>query len=257
MRKFYLLIGILTMACVEIQLNAQVNENSGLWYWGVSSSITPSVDTELQSIDIIRSDNNDAWDDYIFDYVEGTFYTWNIGLCVERRVLNNKLALFSGLQYTSVVSGVDSEDYSSSDFMLINVSSSNETVEYLKVRSLSQNTHYIGVPIGLKYIPLSDHFVNMYIKSVVDINFLIDHKIDTEFVNASMEKYNSKVESLISNPTSVYTTFSFKGGVKLGKIGRPNINIEMGPTFLLSDDPSSITTSEVGFSFQLNVLLPF
>ncbi len=237
-------------------VNAQEQKTESNWSWGIYTGITPHLDTELKTFDFIRKEN-EVWDDYYFDYVEGTFYSWNIGLKVERRFLDNRLSVFSGLQYLNVQSGMDADDYGSSNFMLINVSQSEQGVEYVRVKGFDQSANYVGIPVGFKYTPLADHFVNLYIQSQVDFNLLLCHNIETDFVNSSMNKYDKTVESLFGDPASLYTTFSFKGGMKLGNLGGPIVCLELGPTFILSNDPSCITTSEVGFNFQLNLLLPF
>ena len=255
MKRFYLLAVILFLTGICLMTEAQEKEKNNKWYWGLSTSITPSLDTELKNHDFIRKDN-EQWDEYYFDYVEGTFYSWNLGVSIERRLLDNRLAVVSGLNYSQTISGMDSDDYSSSEIMMVNISEGNQGVEYLKVKGFDQKSHYAGIPIGLKYIPLSDHFVNLYIKSGLTFNFLLDHKIDADFINPLMKKYNDRVGKLFSDPAKLYTTFDFRGGMKFGTVGQPNLNLEIGPTVILSDDPSSITTSEVGFSFQLNVLLP-
>ncbi len=255
MKRFYLLAVILFLAGISLMIEAQEKEKTNKWYWGLSTSITPSLDTELKNQNFIRKDN-EQWDEYYFDFVEGTFYSWNLGLSIERRLLDNRLAIVSGLKYSQTISGMDSDDYSSSEFMMVNISEGNQGVEYLKVKGFDQKSHYLGIPVAVKYTPLSDHFVNLYIKTGLTFNLLLDHNIDTDFGNSLMKKYNDRVGKLFSDPANLYTTFDFRGGMKLGKVGQPNLNLEIGPTVILSDDPSSITTSEIGFSFQLNVLLP-
>ncbi|MCW3789564.1 hypothetical protein [Plebeiibacterium sediminum] len=255
MKRFYLLAVSLFLVAFSLMLEAQEKEKTNNWYWGISTSITPSVDTELKTHDFIRKDN-EQWNEYYFDFVEGTFYSWNLGLNIERRFLDNRLAIVSGLLYSQTISGMDSDDYSSSEFMMINISNGSSGVEYLKVKGFDQKAHYLGIPVGVKYTPLKDHFVNLYIKAGLTFDLLLGHKINTDFVNPLMNKYNDRVGKLFNDPANLYTTFDFRGGMKLGKVGQPNLNLEIGPTVILSDDPSSITTSEVGFSFQLNVLLP-
>jgi len=236
-------------------VTAQEKERSKSWTFGVYSSITPHLDTDLQSFNFIRKENVE-WNDYYYDYVEGTFYSWNLGLKIERRILEDRLSLFLGVQYLNVETGMDADDYGSSSFMLVNVSQNDQGVEYLKVKGFKQSANYVGIPVGVKYTPLADHFANLYILTHVDFNFLMGHSITTSFVNPSMKKYNSKIESLFDDPTSLYTTFNLKGGVKLGSSDHPHLCIELGPTIVLSDEPSSITTSDVGFNFQINFILP-
>ncbi len=256
MKKFFFIVLTVHLFLSNHFVEAQEQKNKGDWSWGIYSGMTPHLDTELKTFDFIRKEN-DVWDDYYFDYVEGTFYSWNLGVKLERRFLKNKLAVFSGVQYLNVQSGMDADDYGDSNYMLINVSQNEQGVEYVRVKGFNQSTNYVGIPLGVKYTPLHDHFVNLYIKAQLDLNVLINHKIESDFVNSSMKKYSNTVETLFGEPINLYTTFSFKGGIKLGRIGYPNVCLELGPTFVISNDPSCITASKLGFNFQINLLLPF
>ncbi|MCW3804413.1 hypothetical protein [Plebeiibacterium marinum] len=255
MKKIKMLFACVMLGVFCIPAHGQEEKKTGGWDWGIHSSITPYVDTDVKTLSFIRKDI-DTYDDYYYDYVDGTFYTWDVGLTLEKGIVGDHLVFTTGLNYNNVVTGLDADDYGASSFMLINVSNASQQIEFLRASSFEQKAHYVGVPVGLKFYPISDHFFNFYVKAAVDVNILVAHKVDTKFINPSMEKYNNKVEDLFGDPASVFSTLNVAGGIKLGKKNQPRVTLDVGPSFLLSGDPSSLTQANVGFTFKLNFLLP-
>ncbi len=256
MKKTYLLISMMAILMLfGINTYSQEKEKKSPWSIGVYADATPYLDTDLHEYSFIRKDVEDYYDTY--DYVYGTFDSWKVGIRLERLILNNKLAIYSGIHYSNLRSSMEADDYGSSPFMLVNINPTGQDLHFIRTTSFSQNSDYIGLQIGVKAYVYSARYALWYLSSSADINRLIDHKMTTHFYNDNMSVYSEDIESLFGDPSNTFSAINLAGGLRFGDVSKAGFTLEMGPSFLLSNHNSSITKATVGFNFQACFYLPF
>ncbi len=238
-----------------INAYSQENEKQSQWHWGVYSDITPYLDTDLNQFPFIRK-SVEKYNDFN-NYINGSFYSWKVGFRIEHPMMHDKLAFYSGLHYSNLNSGMEYDDYGSSEFMLVNVSPDNQDIHFIRTTSFNQKCHYVGVQFGVKGNLYSGTVTQLYVNANVDCNFLLNHHMDIDFYNPSMATYSNEIKSLFNSPSKIYSAVNLTGGLKFGEISGVNLAIETGPSILLTNKMSSITKATVGFVFQTCFYLPF
>ena len=256
MRKTYLLFVICTLGILSsINVHAQDLEQNGKWYLGIYSGITPYTDTDVNQFPFIRK-SVERYDDYE-NYVNGEFYTWKLGVKLERRILNERLSFFTGVHYSNLKSLLKADDVGDSEFMLVNISQENQSIHFIRTTSFKQNSNYVGTQIGLRGILTNTgSATQLFIGGNIDINVLLDHDLDVDFYVPTMSTYTNDIKALFKSPSEIFSTINVVGGIKFGKLTRPNLTLEMGPSFLLTEENSSLTKANVGFNLSACFYLP-
>jgi hypothetical protein len=72
-----------------------------------------------------------------------------------------------------------------------------------------------------------------------------------------MNQYESNVENLIEDPWKFYSTFQLGVGMKIGKAGKPGVNLEACvPEFILVNGKSSLVSPDFGGGLRLSIRIP-
>jgi len=193
-------------------------------------------------------------------YVMALLYKNYYGLKFEKRILNNKLGVVSGIRYTRTDASIGKDTYwtpRTEYFYLLSAQDGTNT-EFLKVKSITEISHYIGIPLEFRIYPYHEHKVQLYYKIGFDFNFLINDKADVVFLNSLMESHENEVEGIIENPWKFYATACLAIGFKIGDPGKPGINIEACvPSGILSGNRNSFVAPTIGGGIQLSIRFPF
>ena len=192
-------------------------------------------------------------------FVRGLGDKKHLGAKFEIRSDNNKLGLSGGLRFTQYVSSIGKNTYydSPTDFFYYRFRDEYTFSEYFKIRSFSQRSDYLGIPIELRYFPFDQRKFRVYFKSGAELGFLVDHNTSVDFYNDEMNQYESEVSEDFNKPSSTFTSLYFTGGIQFGRDSKPGLNIEIClPFFFLSGEISGLVKPEFGGGIHLSFHYP-
>ncbi len=188
----------------------------------------------------------------------GLAYT---GVKFEYKVVNNYLGLAGGLRYTLASASIARDSYMSSnpDYFYIKYKQDGTNTYFAKVRGIKQNTGYIGIPLELRYYPLSRRRckVEIYYKAGMAFNLKLHSKSEIEFSDEGMDRYNDEVSSVVEKTASSFSSFYLGAGLKIGNQTKPCLSIEANaPVFVAFPRGSYLLDPIVGGGIQLKFSIP-
>jgi hypothetical protein len=187
------------------------------------------------------------------------FYKNYYGLKYEKRFMANKISWSSGIRYTRTDASIGKDTYWSSktDYFYFLFDQLGTTTEFLRVKSITQLSHYIGVPIELRIYPYEDRKVQLYYKIAMDFNILLGSKTRFEFHDRLMEPNSDRAAALVEDPWKFYATALLAVGLKIGDSSKPGVNIEACiPSTVLHSSNNSFIDPIYGAGLQINVRFP-
>ena len=142
-----------------------------------------------------------------------------LGTIYEMMAPNGHWAFRSGLQYSFSSKHIDGSDDEGFLFQVDNESQ----YEYLRVKSISQQSHYLGIPIEVRrYLLPPDKGFRLFVLAQANFDFLLDNKNSVEFCNEAMTPYAGEVVCHYDDPSTMlihpYIGFGLRAGKK-DKIG--------------------------------------
>jgi hypothetical protein len=193
-------------------------------------------------------------------YVMALFYKNYYGLKYENRFFNNKLAVVSGIRYTRTDASIGKDTYWSSktDYFYFLYSQEGTTTEYLRVKSITQKAHYLGIPLEFRIYPYEERTIQLYYKVGLDFNFLVGDNADVVFQDQIMNQYEKDIREIVEDPWKFYATAGLAIGLKIGDSGKPGINIEACiPSGIMKSSGNSFVSPLYGAGIQFNIRFPF
>lgn len=177
------------------------------------------------------------------------------GIKAEIRSLNNKFGFSGGLRFTWFQSSLGKTDYyeSSSEFFYFMVSQTENSIEYLKVKEINESSTFIGVPLSMSWRPFRDKFLTWYFKGSLELNYRLNTSIDAVFVNPAMNQYNDEVTDRLQKSQKFNSMLGAYAGLKVGQYPKVVLSVEMGPSFFLNKNTSSLVDAIGAFSLQANI----
>jgi hypothetical protein len=209
--------------------------------------------------DYLRALSDPYITDYVSDYINAQMQLQYLGVKVEYRVMNNQIGLSPGIRYTRMATSISRSTYQSDkpDYFYINFNRNGLNTEYAKIRELSQNVSYLGIPFEVRYYPKKVRRINVYYKAGASFNFKVASKSDVLFSNASMERYQKDVLKVVEKACPYYTTLNLGLGIKVGKSEKPGFFVETSlPVGVYLPGTSHFVKPEAGFGFQILVRVP-
>lgn len=168
---------------------------------------------------------------------------------------NDKLAVSSGISFNFIVSDMTSYGYNDDDYFYLRYNTTDVLSEYAKVKTITENTTYMGIPIDVKFSPFSFWKMDFYLKTGIDINYKLGTNTDIQFVNESMESS----EQLILNKMGIKTNnllsiWSNGIGVTFGNKEKLRYSVEyILPSVILTNNNSTIANANMYYGFRFSV----
>ena len=93
-----------------------------------------------------------------------------------------------------------------------------EQLEYLRVKGIEQNSHYLGIPLELRYyFNSSSNSFRMYLAAEADIDFLVGNRNKVNFLDKDgMAPFAEQVTSHYANPDPMNASAYFGAGFQVG-----------------------------------------
>ncbi len=247
---------LVTIACIFLLSPAFAQDgNNNKWAWGVYAGNLNYNDTEVNKFDFIRG----TIGNYEGLYLYGDICSWNTGINMERDLWKEKLFFTVGAHFRGMQSSLDPESYSSSNFMMINISENLQDANYVRITGIDQHLSYLGAQFDIKYhfLKARHNDFSFFIGSGVEFNFLVMDNVDVGFYSDDMNKYQHKIENLFDAPSGVFSTLNFLAGLAMGKSTKPHMTLEIGPGTTLFGGTSSFVSASGTFNCKINIFVPF
>jgi len=173
---------------------------------------------------------------------------------------NAHWAIATGLRYSrnSDVISDNSLHYNSTGYFYWKYSEDEEKTEYLKIENIYQNSHYLGLPVELKYFISVPVKLRLYLKMGAEFNLLLANRSKIDFRNPDMKGYESTVSDQIADPNTISLALYGAGGFKYGYDDNISVSMELvAPHVNLIPSDNALVKSYAGAGFQINVQYPF
>ncbi len=220
------------------------------------NNIVPTLNERWSIRQDVGSTNYFEEANKVLSYMHVTYF----GLKPEMSFFDNKVALSSGLRYYNIHSELYTSKYidNQSAFFYLRYVSSGTNTEYAKVYKIDEMSHYLGIPLDIKIIPLSSSKIDLYIRTGFDFGYKIASKTNIDFVNSSMESYEKEILSNLGVKTNnFYSSWNNAIGIIYGQRNKLRYGFEIFlPSFFISKTNSSISDTNMYSGFKLLLELP-
>ncbi len=248
-RRLRILIGCMLLV---FALQAQEMPQTNL-IWGLEAGAHFFI-SDLNSQWPVRQSQNPYYGSYNYD---NTLYSdangWQVAVKPEYRFgKKGMFGITSGIQFGQLNTEVSKDGY----FFLRY--SNDEITEFARVVSMQEKSSYLGIPVVFRYSPLQTRGFGLYGKAGFEFNFQVSSKLDVEFLNSEMEAREQEIlEKFDTQTNRFYSTFFWSVGMKLGKPGQLNLNMEiLLPSAVLTSNNSALVDLD-GFSgFHISLQAP-
>jgi hypothetical protein len=214
-------------------------------------TVAPSAVRENQSY---YSDNFYASDYYYCGYVNDyqSIPHYYIGVKPEFSI-NNSLSIAVGLRFLYSKSELNSDK----DYFLWKVSENGLITNYARVKSVKQNTLYVGLPVEFTvYTYKRDIIVRHFFRTGFNFNYLLFSKTAPYFESEAMNKYAEKVKNDVAAKKRFTPTIFVGTGLKIGRMNKPFGTIEIRVPISFEQGFSSFAKTTAGIELSTAVYIP-
>jgi len=205
------------------------------------------------------------FDDY--DYYCGLLWDYKtinityLGLKAEMFSAKNRLGLSTGIRVSRYSTSLDSDR----DYFLWNLQEDETNTEYVRIRKITQNSFYAGVPFEIKYfINKREKPAQFYVKTGATFNYRINTINKIDFHNRSMEVHDKTISDYTNRNLEDFNGYLFLGcGLKIGRFSAdkkryaPIMNIEIhAVNVMFEEEGSSFIRTTSGFGLQITAQIP-
>ena len=262
-KKLNLFIAALCFLCFTVQAQDSEDKKTYNLMLGFEIGADGYFGETMQS-DRLRENRSyyHVYDDY--DYycgIVGNDQYMNVvyfGVKPEVFVLNNRLGISSGVRFSRYLTNIESDR----DYFLWLLHQEGLNTEYVTIKEIEQNSHYIGIPLELQFFPDKRELpFQHYFKLGTVFNYRLYTENKIEFHNQQMSRHEGLVDSQIGYPNDfnayIFGAFGFRIGRYGGEKKLPYINLEVHlPKVMITPKASSLIKTHAGFGFQMMVQIP-
>jgi hypothetical protein len=269
MKKISSYLTILYLLCFIFPGHAQNNEkrkNHHNFKLGIESgtdfmfgsTIKPDMVRESKS-SYYGFDDNDFYCGILWDYE--TLNITYLGIKPEISFAKNRISVATGIRLSRYSTNTDSDK----DYFLWKIYQDEINTEYIKIREITQNSYYLGIPLEAKFYPNKRELAaQIYFKTGVVFNYRIHTNNKIKFQNTSSEANDETINDQVNQNLKDFNSYMFVGcGLKIGrhhtnhKKHIPHINIEAHVlNIMFTDKATSFIRTNAGLGVQLSVQIP-
>jgi hypothetical protein len=207
-------------------------------------------------------ENQSYYQDLDYDFFGGyvspndAFTSFSFGIKPEY-LLSKRFTVALGLRFSFYKATLGSNQ----DFFLWKLSETETNSNWVKIKNISQQNYYIGIPLEFRLFPREkDYAVRQYFILGTSFNFLVASENKVAFQNAAMKKYSSDVLNHIENPNR-FLGYLYAGiGLKFGKMKYPFGDIEFHFPVIIYGNGKTKTfvqmIGSLGLGFQTTLHIP-
>jgi hypothetical protein len=179
----------------------------------------------------------------------------HVGVKPEYFFFRNRVGVSAGLRVSRFSSAFESDN--SYPVMWLLRQDNNQT-DYVRIRSITQNSYYIGIPLEIRFFPNRRELpFQHYLKFGVAFSYRVYTEYKTAFYDERMSIHAGTVEAQLGKPnvfnSYIYPTFGFK----IGRSSSPWVNVDIYCSVLINQHTISFLKGGAGVGFQLSVQFPY
>lgn len=250
------LLLLISSLCLTTGAHAQETSNFSLNFEFGFHDVTTSLKDEWN----IRQDvSSGFYDDYNLR-VYPSLQANQLALKPEWYFFDQKLAFETGLKYTYLNSELDMGMMPNDlpAYFFLRYESSGINTHYAKVHSVTETTHYIGVPLQIKLIPYKWNKFDFFISTGIDVGIRLNTNTKINFVNDNMNEFHDQILDAVGIEVNRYYStwenaigFSYKDNTLF------NYRFELLlPSYQLTKNNSSLVNGNRYTGFRLSLQLP-
>lgn len=100
---------------------------------------------------------------------------------------------------------------------LFEIGNDDTHLEYLRIRGIEQATHYLGIPLEIRYYFNSNlPSFRMYVMAEADLDYMVGNKNTVNFLNPDMAPYSDQILAFYDDPDPFNVSSYFGGGFQVG-----------------------------------------
>jgi len=218
------------------------------------------MNTSLNERWKIRQDVGTSYYDHNNRRVFSHLFLNQVAVKPEWQFFDGKLAFETGLKYSHLNSALDMELQSNGlpAYFYLHYNSTGIDTEYAKVHSITENSHYLSVPLEIKLIPFRWRNFDLYAKTGVDLGIRFSNSTKINFVNKAMEEYHQTILDKIGVTTNKYIAgWNNSVGISYGRDNALRYRLEvLLPSFLITKNNSSLVDGEMLSGIRLSLQIP-
>jgi hypothetical protein len=248
MKKSTVFLMFFVLLLINIQAQEEFNYEMPRLHLGIELGVNPMFGSINSPSQIRQSQSyyHDVDYDYYCGFVSSQYQdvtAFSFGIKPEY-IIQKRLALATGLRliYCKPIL------YSDKDYFLWKTNETETSVNYVKIKDISQKNFYLEIPFEVRLFPREkDYIFRQYFVFGTSFTFLLSSTGNVQFQNPNMEKYTSKVLEYIGPPNLFQASIYAGVGIKLGRMKYPFGNVEVHfPTFTFCKAKHNSFT-EIGF----------
>ena len=221
---------------------------------------TNSANTQLTDQWSVRKG---ALSPYFYEYddynTDASFNSLFFGVKSEYALYKDILSVSSGIRYRDFNTSFDRNPY----FFLLHKEQGDRT-DYLRIKEITETSHYLGVPIELICAPDFPLLRNktwsiaFYTKLGGEVGAKLHTSRSIDFYNEAMKQYEEElIKERCREITPIYASLYYAFGLRFGKPNSVRFNIEgTPPAFVFTNKVSSFMNVKNLGGLQLSLLVP-
>jgi hypothetical protein len=246
---------LFVLSVLYLNLGISDAQNMNSKFIGVETGMV-FLNTKMLAKDYIRKETAPFYNEESqAGYINSSMYIFYGGLKSEFLFFNNKFGIITGLRHTITSSSIGNRNSSNNDFFYLLCNQGETTTEYVKIKKATQISNYIGIPLEAKFYPLIHKKFRLYFKIGADFNYLLQSKINVEYVDNTMKTDKKAVVDKFGLPNSFYSSIYASIGFRFGKSSSYSFEFCF-PSLILSSGASTLVTPIPIASIQFNYLYP-
>ncbi len=186
--------------------------------------------------------------------IGGTFLTVFAGVKTEWMTQSERFGFSAGLRYTLLGSTIGKRSFPYHDYFYFLHRESGTTTEYLTIRMLYEESHYIGIPLEVRFYPAADRNARWYFNAGGELARRVATNLEANFRSASMMIFNENVAEIVGSANDWYTWIYIGGGVRAGRDRQWTFGLNI--PVILSENASSLNTPRPAIGLHLQYAIP-
>lgn len=170
---------------------------------------------------------------YVYQSAQGTVYcdlsSFNTALKWEVYNAALKLGFAAGVRYSTFTTLISGYTSSNANFFYIRYSSAGTDTKFARVKSITESSKLIGIPLEVKFVPFSSKNVQYFVKAGIEpASYRVSHLTDIEFENPDMEPLEDEVAGSFNAPLSTFCTSLYTSlGLTITGENKPGVTFEV------------------------------
>lgn len=171
---------------------------------------------------------------------------------------DSKWSILAGVQYLQSFSRIDNKDpwLGYQNFFFYEFREEGTTTEYVTIENITQEVHYIGVPLQIRFSPFRPRRFNLYFMGGIEGNVLIASDTEIEFHERAMKPYESEITDQFGEPDPFNGVFYLGAGATFGRPGGVRIGIDVQLPAVFIGSSTGLVNPNSGGGVGLVISLP-